>query len=346
MSDFDKFQDLDISVVVPAFQAERYLPLLLEKIQAQTLLPKEIVVVDSSPTNSTAELLTNLTGPIPVVYKKVGFAYPGHARNIGVELASFQWIAFLDCRTCPNIDWLEISASVAQKSGVEFVQALCVSEANTFFKNIMLAATYGREVMRTLPGSLIQKKAFEKSGGFLPMIRAGEDLEWTRRLKTLGISSVSLGMATIQYDGFPESLWGAVRKWFTYSIASAAIDVSNYQKKIYFVVFIVFMVALVYQWNFVLSSYFVSALYIPHITKIFVILLFITYVIYRGIVRPRQVKMPWSYLLPWRWMVVSFVGCCLDTVKAPGLILGAVLLLKGWAARTLARWRNPRVSDR
>lgn len=345
MSELDKLQDFHISVVIPAFQAERHLPLLLEKIQAQTLLPKEIVVVDSSPSSSTADLLANWNGPIPIVYKRVEFSYPGHARNVGVKMASNEWIAFLDCRTRPNLDWLEISASIARKSAVEFVEALCLSEADTNFKKILLAATYGREMMRTLPGSLIQKKAFEKSGGFLPLIRAGEDLEWMQRVKTLGISSASVRTATIRYDGFAESLWEAIKKWYTYAIANSAIDVRNNQKKVYFLAFIILMVALVYRWNFIFATYSMREFYIPNITKIFVSFLFVAYVVYRGIIRPRQVQVAWSYLLPWRWMTVSFVGLCLDTAKAPGLLLGAVLLLKRRVAGALTRWRNSQGTD-
>ena len=342
MSDLDKLQDFNISVVIPAFQAERYLPLLLEKIQAQTLLPKEIVVVDSSPTSSTSSLLAGWTGPIPIIQKKVEFSYPGHARNIGVELASYEWIAFLDCRTRPNLDWLEVSASMARKSAVEFVEALCVSEADTNFKKILLAATYGREMMKTLPGSLIKKKAFERSGGFLPLIRAGEDLEWMQRVKALGISSASVRNATILYEGFAESLWEAIRKWCTYAIANSAIDVRNNQKKVYFLAFIIFMVALVYRWNFIFASYSMNEFYVPNITKIFVSLLLIAYVLYRGIIRPRRVQVAWSYLLPWRWVEVSFVGLCLDAAKAPGLLLGAVLLLKRRCVEALKRWRHLR----
>lgn len=344
MSELDKLQDFNVSVVIPAFQAERYLPVLLEKIQAQTLQPKEIVVVDSSPSDSTAALLATWIGPIPIIYSKVEFSYPGHARNIGVGLASCEWIAFLDCRTRPNPDWLEISTSVARTFRVEFVEALCLSEADTSFKKILLAATYGREMMRTLPGSLIKAEAFEKSGGFLPKIRAGEDLEWMQRVKALGISSASVRVATIRYDGFAGSLWEAIKKWYTYAIANSAIDVRNNQKKIYFLAFILVMIGIVYRWNFVFAVLSMNEFYIPNITKIFVSLLFVSYVIYRGIIRPRQVQVAWSYLLPWRWIAVSFVGLCLDTAKAPGLLLGAVLLLKRRVARILAHRRNERGS--
>ncbi len=345
MSEFDAIQKFTISIVIPAFKAEKHLPLLLEKIRAQTLRPSEIVVVDSTPSEATESLLANWDGGIPVVYEKVGFSYPGHARNLGVQRAGGQWIAFLDCRTRPNPDWLESTASVALTSKAEFIGALCLSEADTQFKRIMLAATYGREMMRTLPGSMITKSAFEKSGGFLPLIRAGEDLEWMQRIKSSSINTAFVRAATIRYDGFAESLWEAIRKWYTYAIANAAIDVRNNQKKLYFLAFVALLILIAYRWNFVFARLSMRDFYIPNITKIFVAFLVIAYFIYRGIIRPRQVRVPWSYLLPWRWIAVSFVGFCLDVAKAPGLLLGAVLLSKRRLSEAMNRSRSVSRSD-
>src|SRR5205814_859436 len=76
---------MQISVVIPALDAEQYLPELLRGIEAQTLSPDEIVIVDSSPSGRTADLVESWMGQIPIVFKRVNFAYPGHARNIGVE---------------------------------------------------------------------------------------------------------------------------------------------------------------------------------------------------------------------------------------------------------------------
>ena len=138
-----KVKNFNISVVIPALNAEDYLPGLLEKIESQTLIPKEIVIVDSSLSKKTADIIEKWKGSIPIIYQRVDFAYPGHARNIGVELAKEEWIAFIDCRTFPDCDWLELSASTAEKSGAKFVGALQRNEADTHFKQILRAATVG-----------------------------------------------------------------------------------------------------------------------------------------------------------------------------------------------------------
>lgn len=329
MIDSDKVVNFNISVVIPGLNAEAYLPALLKSIEAQTLLPKEIVIIDSSPSNRMADIIEKWKGPIPIGYERVDFAYPGHARNIGVKLAKSEWIAFIDCRTIPDCDWLKISASKAEQSGAEFVGALRISDADTNFKQILRAATYGCDTARTLAGSIVLKRVFEQSGGFMPDVRAGEDLEWMGRLQSLGVKISRLNSPTIRYNGFDESLLEAVKKWYTYAIANADVEIRKNQKYMYLLGFIYFILFFVWKWNAIFAKWDETSIYyVPNITKMFIVFLFASYSLYRGIVRPLQVKVKLSFLLPWRWLEVGFVGLCLDLAKAPGLIWGAIRLLK------------------
>lgn len=304
------------------------MPVLLKAIEAQVVVPMEIVIVDSSPSDATADIVGNWKGPIPIVYKRVDFAYPGRARNIGVDLARGDWIAFIDCRTLPYRDWLERSARVAEQTGAEFVGALCVSDADSRFKQVLRAATYGNDSWEPLPGSIVLKRVFERSGGFIPDVRAGEDLEWMHRLKSLGVKLGIADSPTVCYGGLADSLLEGIFKWYRYAIANAAIEVRNSQKSIYFLIFLFLMFLLAYRWNATFAPSEQSIYYLPNVTKIFASILLGIYIIYRGIIRPLQAKENLSFLLPWRWLQISFVGLCLDLAKAPGLIWGAILLLK------------------
>ena len=57
-----KVKNFNISVVIPALNAEDYLPGLLEKIESQTLIPKEIIIVDSSLSKKTADIIEKWKG--------------------------------------------------------------------------------------------------------------------------------------------------------------------------------------------------------------------------------------------------------------------------------------------
>lgn len=397
-----EFQSFDISVVIPACNDEYYLPLLLKSLNNQTFLPKEIIIVDSSSSNRTKLIVQEYKGTIPIHYQITDHAYPGHARNIGVKLAKTKWIAFIDCRTIPNYDWLEKSISIATKTKADFIGGLTVVESNNLFQQILCAATFGNEAFRTLPGSIVLKSCFEKSGGFIPNIRSAEDIEWINRIKSLGFKMEYEDEPFIRYYGLPNSLWTALKKYYKYAISTAQVDVLLNQKKLYLSIFLILFTVLVYKWNGIFANgdgknalfiphitkiYFASLVslyvifrgiikpanlnnnlsltektylmilivlttgliykwnaifakwdihsffYIPHITKIYIISLLILSIIFRGIIRPLRRKVKISFLFPWRWLLVGFVGLCLDIVKAPGYVWGAFLELMGKSIR-------------
>jgi glycosyltransferase involved in cell wall biosynthesis len=83
-----------ISVVIPTYNRARAVVEAVASVQAQTLAPSEIIVVDDGSTDGTAEALRQLKAPIRYVAKENGGV--SSARNLGVRLAKGEWIAFLD----------------------------------------------------------------------------------------------------------------------------------------------------------------------------------------------------------------------------------------------------------
>lgn len=82
----------------------------------------------------------------------------------------------------------------------------------------------------------------------------------------------------------------------------------------------------VFRWNAVIANWLESAfLYVPHITKIYVIGLILFSIGYRGLYMPLKRKVPKSFLFPFKWIYIGSLGLLLDLTKAPGFMLGAVL---------------------
>jgi glycosyltransferase involved in cell wall biosynthesis len=84
--------DVKISVVIPAYNAERFMPRCLAAVFAQTLKPHEVIVVDDGSTDGTAQLAEKL-GATVLRQANAGI---GAARNAGIRNASGEWIALLD----------------------------------------------------------------------------------------------------------------------------------------------------------------------------------------------------------------------------------------------------------
>lgn len=86
-----------VSVVVPAFNCERYIEQCLDSICAQELDDIEVVVVDDGSTDSTGEILQSYaTRDARVKVCAQLNAGAGAARNLGLECCRGDYVAFLD----------------------------------------------------------------------------------------------------------------------------------------------------------------------------------------------------------------------------------------------------------
>jgi glycosyltransferase involved in cell wall biosynthesis len=83
-----------VSVVIPLYNAERYVGEAIESVLAQTVAVAEVIVVDDGSTDRGPDIARRY-GP-PVRCETLSHAGCGEARNRGVELSRSEWLAFLD----------------------------------------------------------------------------------------------------------------------------------------------------------------------------------------------------------------------------------------------------------
>jgi glycosyltransferase involved in cell wall biosynthesis len=81
-----------LSVIIPAFNEEKFLPRCLESLKNQKFKDFEIIVVDNNSTDKTAEIAKKFN-VILVSEKSQGVAY---ARNKGAEIAKGEILIFND----------------------------------------------------------------------------------------------------------------------------------------------------------------------------------------------------------------------------------------------------------
>jgi glycosyltransferase involved in cell wall biosynthesis len=83
-----------ISVVIPAFNAGRFIKRTVDSILAQTYRDYEVIVVDDGSTDDTGEVVKSYGSKVRYIYQEN--AGDGPARNTGIRAARGEWIAFLD----------------------------------------------------------------------------------------------------------------------------------------------------------------------------------------------------------------------------------------------------------
>jgi teichuronic acid biosynthesis glycosyltransferase TuaG len=95
----------DVSVVIPAYQAALTLGRALESVAQQTILPREIIIVDDGSDDNTFETASSYTDNLNGIPLKI-FQQPnagaGRARNKAIQEASGEYVAFLDA----DDEWL------------------------------------------------------------------------------------------------------------------------------------------------------------------------------------------------------------------------------------------------
>lgn len=93
---------MKVSVVIPAYNEEKYIGKCLQSILNQTEKPDEIIVVDNNCTDRTVEIAQKLGARI-VKEKTKGITA---ARNAGFEAAKYEIIARTDADTIVPDDWI------------------------------------------------------------------------------------------------------------------------------------------------------------------------------------------------------------------------------------------------
>jgi glycosyltransferase involved in cell wall biosynthesis len=85
---------MKISVVIPCHNSADFLEQCLDSVAAQKLQPYEVIVVDDSSKDNSAEVARgHQTSPIVL---KVNHGNAAPTRNAGIERAAGDWVAFLD----------------------------------------------------------------------------------------------------------------------------------------------------------------------------------------------------------------------------------------------------------
>jgi glycosyltransferase involved in cell wall biosynthesis len=177
----------NISVVIPAYNVDKYIGRAIASVLSQELPPQEILVVDDGSTDSTAEVVKNYPD-VKYFYKPNGGA--ASARNIGIANAQGDWVAFLDAddEWLPN--HLQAVTSIIKKNNLVWgcggfqsenwpiaaatTQAIASRDGDVF-QNYFTTATHRVPVITS--GMVLRRDILLAAGPFDESMKTGEDLD-------------------------------------------------------------------------------------------------------------------------------------------------------------------------
>ena len=270
----DKFR---VSVVIPVLNDAVSTKEVISSLNQQAFLPSEIILVDSSENNEVETLVKDLDSRVPVVYKRIGQAFPYEASNRGAELANYEWLAFLDVTTIPKRTWLKDYIETIKNTDKEVIFGVTQYVANTRFQKVLRASTYGAIGHETAPGSLMKKKDFIDSGKIIEGVRSGGDIEWRERIKASKYKDKTPKKIYLTYSALPTHFFSAMRKFFIYQMHGATLNIQNTVKDIYLGLALILSAIIIPKWNS-LVGWEKSPLYMPNITKIYLSALVVLFI--------------------------------------------------------------------
>jgi glycosyltransferase involved in cell wall biosynthesis len=176
-----------VSVIIPVYNAARYLPAALASVAAQTHAPVEVIVVDDGSTDDSAAVAAQ---PGVQVLRQAN-AGPAQARNAGLAVARGELIAFLDA----DDEWLphKLATQVAYlaahpEAGYVLCRMRTVYEDEFTHPAAFNSAHFAGEPRAPLPSALLVRAAtLAAVGPFDVALRAAEDFDWFARAHDRGI---------------------------------------------------------------------------------------------------------------------------------------------------------------
>ena len=84
-----------VSVIVPMYNAERFINFCVASILEQTFKNFELILVDDCSTDKTLDVVKNFSDKrIKILRTKKNLGYPGAVRNVGLDAATGKYIFF------------------------------------------------------------------------------------------------------------------------------------------------------------------------------------------------------------------------------------------------------------
>ena len=206
---------MNISVIIPTFNRAHTVGRAIQSVLDQTHQPHELIVIDDGSTDETQALLASFSEHIVLIQNKTNGGV-SLARNLGIQAATGDWLAFLDS----DDEWM--SNKLEQQKGVinSFQEAWLCHTNEIWIRNgvrvnqMKKHQKYGGNVFencldicRISPSSvLIKKEVFEMVGLFDESLKVCEDYDlWLRITAVLPVIFMDQPLI-IKYGGHADQL--------------------------------------------------------------------------------------------------------------------------------------------
>ncbi len=196
--DIDKSSSLKVSIIIPTFNRQSTIARALDSVLAQTYQNFEILVCDDASTDATNELVTAYSRKNPGI-RLLSLPYnqgAGAARNMGMQAARGEYLAFLDSDDEWRSEKLALQVRRMDQEplnvGICFCGATIIKDGNinvstryvpdVNWENDTFKKFVGGYIEFYTPTIMIRRTCLSVSGIMMPEMRRNQDGEFLLRL--------------------------------------------------------------------------------------------------------------------------------------------------------------------
>jgi len=176
-----------LSIIIPAFNEEKYLPRLLDSIKKQTYKNYEIIIADADSKDNTRKIAKRygckiIKGGIPAV-----------GRNSGAKAAKGDMLLFMDADSVIREKFLESALNEIKTRKLDTTGVYIYPDTNRLLDhiflgiyNLLLFSTQFYYPHAVGSGIFCRKRLHEEVKGFDRNVKLGEDADYVKRCGKTG----------------------------------------------------------------------------------------------------------------------------------------------------------------
>jgi len=175
-----------LSIIIPTFNEENYLPSLLDSIQSQNFQDLEIIIADAGSKDKTIEIAKKFGCKI------VKGGLPAKGRNEGAKIAKGDPFLFLDADTILPENFFEKILKEFKERNLDVASFCLEPQTKNWFEKFLFEAFYNLPILISekflahgAQAILVKREIFEKIGGFNEKIKFSEDHSFVRKAKKI-----------------------------------------------------------------------------------------------------------------------------------------------------------------
>jgi glycosyltransferase involved in cell wall biosynthesis len=195
------------SIIIPLYNKSEYICRAIDSVLAQKFQEFEIIVINDGSTDG-GDLTVRKKYESHVIVVDQANQGVSAARNTGIKIAKYPYIAFLDGDDLWDPNYLLMVNKVIKSSnnpgiiGIDYIRFKSyndidgrlnqneLTESEIEFKNYSIKEFFDQAILNTLiftSAVIIKKDFFDKNQGFDSLIKFGEDLDvWYRAILSYG----------------------------------------------------------------------------------------------------------------------------------------------------------------